>query len=219
MRLKGAIFDMDGTILDSMFIWMDVERDYLISKGYMPREDLFDAIRSMNLEQTAKYFISEYGLPETPEQIRKEIYDLVSNFYLHEAQLKPGAKEFLEYLHGAGVKMALATATDRMYVEGALRRCGVLDLFDTVCTCGDVGVSKREPDVFFKALATIGTSQADTVVFEDAYFAIKTASNAGFRVVAVYDDTMKDQRAAIEPLVELYIDSYDDLEKQFTVRA
>ena len=216
MKLKGAIFDMDGTILDSMFIWMDAERDYLISKGKTPRDDLFDALRAMNLEQTARYFIAEYGLTETPEQIKDDVYEMVSHFYLHEAQLKPGAKEFLEFLHRSGVKMAIATATDRRFSEGALRRCGVLELFESVCTCGDAGASKDQPTVFMHALAAIGTDIADTIVFEDAYFAIRTAKDAGFRIVAIKDGTTQDQRPLIEPLAELYVEADPGLEQEFT---
>ena len=140
--LRGAIWDLDGTILDSMSAWDHVGENYLRNQGIEPEPDLDEAIATMSLHQAADYFIEHYGVKQTRDELIKSAVAIVDDFYRYEAQLKPHLKEFLAQLHETGVKMCIATATERSLVEAALARCGVLDYFSEIFTCSSVGAGR-----------------------------------------------------------------------------
>ena len=213
MNLQGAIFDVDGTLLDSMPIWDTVGADYLRAQGITPRPGLRRAICTMSLRQTAAYFRREYGLTQREEEIMAGIDRMLEHFYGAEARPKPGVLSFLEGLRQQGVKMAVATATDRYLVEMALERNGMLPYFQGIFTCTEVGAGKEKPDVFFKALAALGTPMEATPVFEDAYYAAATAKAAGFPVVAVYDPSGAGEWARLQQLADKSIFQYGQLER------
>lgn len=187
MRLRGAVFDMDGTLLDSMSVWDTVGERYLRSVGYEPREDLNEALKTMSLRQAAHYLRAEYGVTLGVSEIEEGVNAVLERYYLFEAPLKPGAAELLARLREKGVRLCVATATDRRLAEAALKRCGVLSCFDGIFTCGEVGRGKDEPDIFEAALGFLGTKREETLVFDDALYALRTAKSAGFPVAAVYD--------------------------------
>lgn len=206
----GAIFDVDGTLLDSMSIWDAVGEDYLRSIGYRPRGNLNEAFKDMSLDQAARYYQAEYGVALSVEEITAGVNAMLEDFYRHRATLKPGAGEFVEELSRRGVRLCIATATDRYLVEAALGRCGVLSRFERIFTCGEVGHGKDEPDIFEAALRFLGTERSKTVVFEDALYAARTAKKAGFRLAAVYDAHEKGQ-AEIRRLADLYLENFEQL--------
>lgn len=187
MRMRGAIFDMDGTLLDSTFVWSNLGEAYLRHLGCEPRENLADVFRDMSLMQAARYYQREYGVTLSVDEIMTGVNAMLERFYQSEAQLKPGARELLELLQKKDVRMCLATATDRRLAEAALERCGVLAFFERVLTCDEVGAGKDEPRIFHLALRFLGTRREETFVFEDALYAVRTAKSAGFPVVAVRD--------------------------------
>lgn len=205
--IKGAIFDVDGTLLDSMHIWDSIGEDYLRSLGYEPREKLNEKFKTMSLAQAAAYYRSEYGVTLSVERICAEVNGRIENFYRDEAQLKPGAAEFLERLAQKGIKLAIATATDDYLVEAALRRCGVVSLFSGLFTCAMTGRGKTEPDIYRTAAARLGTQPRETLVFEDALYALKTARAAGFPTAAVYDPHEPGQKELRE-LADYYIEDF-----------
>ena len=118
--LTGAIWDLDGSLLDSMSAWDHVGENYLRLHGYEPEPDLNETIATMSLHQAADYFIEHYGVKQTRDELIKGAVEIVDDFYRYEAQLKPHADQFLTQLHQAGVKMCIATATERSLVEAAL---------------------------------------------------------------------------------------------------
>lgn len=185
--IRGAIFDLDGTLLDSMPVWDTLASDYLRSLGTSPKPGLDEAVSRMSVEQAAEYIRGEYGLAETPEEIVRGVNGMLGDFYRQTAPLKPGVPGFLERLREGGAKMCVATATDRSLVEAALLRTGVREYFSEIFTCAGVGHGKDEPDIFRAALAHLGTPKSATVVFEDALHAVATAKRDGFVVAAVYD--------------------------------
>lgn len=191
MKISGAIFDMDGTVTDSMFVWKDIGKRYLVSRGLTPAPDLFQKIKNMSLLETCAYFREAYGVRETDDEIAKGINDLVEPLYLTEVGPKPGAVTMLENFRSRGVPMALATATDRYLVEETLGKNNLLQYFDAIFTCTEVGAGKTTPEVYEAALRSLGTPKRETPVFEDAWFALSTAKRAGFPTVAVYDDSQK----------------------------
>ena len=185
--LKGAIFDFDGTLFDSMFIWNTAGEVYLRSIGAEPREDLQKVLKPMSLLQSAAYIRKKYAISLTVEKIMEGINRTVEDFYFHTIQPKEGVIEFLEQMKKQNVKMCIATATDRYQIQAALKRCGMEYFFSEIFTCTDVGHGKDEPVIFQKAIKHLGTTKSNSVVFEDAYHAAKTAKSDGFITVAVYD--------------------------------
>lgn len=210
--IKGAIFDLDGTLLDSMSIWDSVGVDYLLSMGYTPKDGLKENFKNMSMIQAGEYLKSEYFIPLSAQEIVDGVNALTEDFYINRVQLKDGAKELLEYLSARGVKMCVATATDGYLVEAALERCGVKGYFSKIFTCTDVGHGKDEPVMFRKAMEFLGTDRSSTVVFEDALYAIRTAKGDGFTVAAVFDAYEKDQES-VKALVDVYLQDHTRLEQ------
>lgn len=185
--LKGAIFDLDGTLLDSMFIWDTFGEDYLKTLGKEPKENLAETFKTFTLEQAAEYYIKHYSVTLSIEEIVDDINNMVAEIYRTKVTLKSGVKEFLKRLHTCGVKMCVATVTDRPIVEDVLKRLGVLEYFSAIFTCAEVGYDKTTPHIYRKALEYLGTERQETIVFEDAMHALQTAKSDGFKVAAVYD--------------------------------
>jgi len=206
MKISCAIFDVDGTLLDSMSIWDTIGADYLRSIGYIPRENLNEIFKNMSLLQAAEYYRNEYGVTLRVEEIMSGVNAMLEQFYQYEAPLKPGAAELLARLRQNRVKLCIATATDRYLVEAALARCGVLSYFGEIFTCNGVGHGKDEPHIFEAALRFLGTERAETVVFDDALYAIRTAKEAGFPIAAVYDTHEKSQ-TEVRALSDFYLEN------------
>ena len=185
--MTGAIFDVDGTLLDSMPIWEDVSVRYLKSLGVEAENNLPQKLERMSVEEGAAYIKENYGLSETEEEIAAATLKIVEDFYYNEAPLKPGVREYLDRLRAENIPMVIATSSGRPHVEAALRRLGVLDYFGKIFTCSEVGKGKTRPLIYEKAGEYIGGDFKDIYVFEDAIHALETAKQAGFYTVAVYD--------------------------------
>ena len=199
MSLKCCIFDFDGTLFDSMFIWDQAGELYLRSQGKTPLPSTAEDLRTMSLRQAAQYFQTTYALPFPVEEIMEGINRTVEAFYFHDALPKPGVTALLRQLRQAGVAMGIATATDRYQIEAALRRCGLEHYFDAIFTCSEVGHGKERPEIYRMALEHLGADRGSCIVFEDALHAVKTAKADGFPVVAVYDasEPRQDQLIAL----------------------
>ncbi len=209
--LKGAIFDFDGTLADSMFVWETAGEAYLSSLGIQPKESLKNSLKSMSLVQSAIYIAEKYNLKLDTQEIMDGINKTVENFYFYTVQPKEGVIEFLELLKSMNVKMCIATATDRYQVEAALKRCDMDTFFSEIFTCTEVGFGKDEPIIFQKAMERLNTSKEDTVIFEDAYHPVKTAKINGFLTVAVYDYS-EPRQSEIRTLVDCYLDDFTQVD-------
>ena len=185
--IKGAIFDFDGTLFDSMYIWDSVGTEYLKSVGKTAKSDFKKTVNTMSLHQAAEYCKCEYNLPFSIDEIIAGYNKIVEDFYFNTAKPKAGVVEFLDELRKKDVKMCIATATDKYMIEAALKRCNMRGFFSEIFTCSDVGHGKDEPVIFRTALEHLGTQRCDTVIFEDACHAVKTAKADGFYVIGVYD--------------------------------
>ena len=185
--IKGAIFDFDGTLVDSMFIWDTFGEDYLRTLGKEPKENLTETFKTFTLEQAAEYYRKNYGVTLSVEEIVDGVNDMVAEIYRTKVTLKSGVLEFRHDLQSKGVKMCVATVTDRPIVEDVLCNLGIRDFFTEIFTCAEVGYNKETPHIYRAALEVLGTSKEETVVFEDALHALMTAKNDGFSVAAVYD--------------------------------
>lgn len=204
MNIKCAIFDFDGTLFDSMFIWDEIGERYLRSLGKEPNPSMREAVRTLSLYQAACYLRREYDLPLSTEGIMKGINQMIEHFYLSEILPKPGVCEFLEHMKKAGISMCIATASERYQIEAALKRCGMSQYFDAIFTCSEIGHGKEEPFIFRQAMEVCGAERNTTVVFEDAFHAALTARKDGFSVIAVYDESEKYQEE-IRRLADCYL--------------
>ena len=211
MKIKCAIFDFDGTLFDSMFIWDSVGEIYLRSLGKEPKPSMREDVRALSLYQSACYFKQEYDLSLSVEEIMTGINQTIEHFYIHEILPKPGVADFLKRMHKDGISMCIATASDRYQIEAALSRCGLEHYFDAIFTCSEVGHGKDEPVIFQKAMEHFGADRSSAVVFEDAIHAIQTAKADGFTVVSVYDTSEKRQ-VEVRNLSDFYIADFEHTE-------
>lgn len=186
-QLDAVIFDLDGTLLDSLSAWEHSGTNYLRSQGITPAEWLDEELAKMSLLDGANLVKEMYGLSDEPKEILRRTLAPIYKRYATDLPLKPGVMELLLHLKSMGIKLCVATASDRMLAETALERLGVLNLFDFIITCDEVGAGKRNSAVYEQALSQLGTSKARTLVVEDAPYALQTAQQAGFPTLGVFD--------------------------------
>lgn len=210
MNIKGAIFDLDGTLLDSMFIWDTIGEDYLLKRGITPEKGLNEIFKAMSIVQAAEYYRANYEITDSVEVIIDGVNCMIDHLYRNVVQAKEGVVSMLKELQKRGVKMCIATATDRFMVESALKHNGIERYFSHILTCTEVGFGKDSPIIFERALEKIGTSKEETLVFEDALHAIETTRRAGFKIVGVYDKSAEGKQSRIKELSDYYIVSYKD---------
>lgn len=207
MQCKGAIFDFDGTLVDSMSIWQEVGSLYLKDMGYIPPPQLSAILAPMSLEQSAQYLKENYALPQSIPQIIQEVLKKVEDFYCYQVQPKPNVLPFLQQLKAKGVKMCIASSADHALIQIVLQRCKMESFFEQIFTCSAVGYGKDNPLIFEQALAFLQTSKEQTLVFEDAYYAIQTAKSANFFVVAIHD-LYENHQKEIKALADMYLPQY-----------
>ena len=210
--IKGAIFDLDGTILDSMFIWDTIGEDYLRSLSKEPKENLKETFKTFTLEQAAEYYRENYGVKLSVNEIVDGVNKMVEQYYAETVKLKPDIEVFLEKLKAKGVKMCIATVTDKPLVETGLVRLGVRDYFSEIFACSEVGHNKEEPHIYREAQKHLGTDKDNTVVFEDVLHALKTAKADGFVTVGVFD-VHEENQEELKRVADCYIEDYSDFEK------
>lgn len=209
--IQGVIFDFDGTIFDSNYVWATAGERFFQSIGISPKPNLQEEIRTMSLYQSACYIRKEYDLSLTVVEIMEGINQTVEDAYFHEVQPKSGVLPFLHALKAAGIRMCIATATDRYQIEAALRRCDMLYFFDGIFTCSEVGHGKDEPIVFRKAMESLGTDRSNTVIFEDALHAVQTAKADGFLTVGIFDPYISEQEQ-LQTLCDCYLTDFSQTE-------
>lgn len=185
MTLQKAIFDMDGTILDSTAMWRNAAAHVVTALGHSPKESIGRDTLALGMLEFAPFLKKDYDLPQPVEEIHAILEQRVQQYYTKEAELKPGALAFLRMLKDRGVTLVLATATERRLLLPALALTGADVLFDEIYTCGEVGHSKHTPEIYRAALSS--TPKDAAWIFEDACYAIHTAVNDGFQVCAVAD--------------------------------
>lgn len=210
MKLKGAIFDLDGTLLDSMHFWENLGAEYLREKGIEPPGNINEILKTMSLEQSARYFREEYGVSGSEEEIIKEILMMIEDQYRFKAPLKASVILFLDMLYRNNVRMCVATATGHDLAKAALERLNAAKYFEFIFTCSEAGVGKDSPEFFIKVLERLKTPMHETMVFEDALYAIKSAKAAGLLVAAVYDESSSEDREEIKLAADVYLDSFED---------
>lgn len=210
--IRGAIFDVDGVLLNSMPVWENLGELYLKSRGIPAEKGLGEILFSMSLEEGAGYLISHYGLNLTCEQVVKGLAGEVRDFYAEKVPLKEGVRQFLDEFRERKIPMAIATSGDRNNTEAALKRLKVYSYFQGIFTCSEIGSGKDQPDIYYAAALHLDTDAAETLVFEDAYHALRTAGKAGFKTVAVYDRSNDKHLAQIWNTADIYLSEFTDFD-------
>lgn len=191
MKFDAAIFDMDGTLIDSLIfwniLWEKMGQTYLHTPGFRPSQADDKAVRTMLMKDAMALIHKNYGIADSAEALLAFTNRLIEEFYATIVEVKPGVREFLEHCKEEGVKMCIASATERDLVLLALKHCGLDGYFEKVFSCGDIGKGKDQPDIYLIAREYLGTQIKDTWVFEDSLVAIETAAKLGMPTVAIYD--------------------------------
>ena len=216
MKIKGAIFDMDGTLLDSLgfwnIAWSKVGEKYLGDPSFYPTEEEDKAVRTMFMQEAMDYIYGIYGFGSSSAELYNELNELIDDFYLNTAKLKNGACELLDYLKNSNKKICIASATERPFIEKVAKNLGISNYFDKIFSCADIGKSKDVPDIYNNAAEFMGYSADDICVFEDSALAISTAKKAGFKTVGIYDKYNYGQDI-IRKNADIYIDENESFKK------
>ncbi len=208
---KGYIFDLDGTLSDTMTYYETFSPNLVRSYGKIPRDTIRDDVRLMTTEEVSQYIIDEYGIDATSEQILEKVYKEFETFYGRDARLKDGVKEFLEYAKSEGKKLCVASATTARFIEAILKNNGVYDMFEFILSCPDLKMYKDKPDIYYKAAHDMGLSNDEVIVFEDAHHAIGTAHRGGLKVVGVYDENARKFEDVIRAESDIYVNNMKEL--------
>lgn len=182
--MNYSIFDVDGTILDSMEVWNTLASQYVQSLGMVPEKNLDEIVSDMSLEQSATYLKNHYKISKQEERIISEVLNFISDFYEYEVNLMPGFKEFISHYDSINV---IGTSCDEELVKIALNRLGVLNYFEDIITCSKVNKSKNDPDFYLACAQVLKQRPEDIVVFEDADYCIDVARKVGFKVIKIKD--------------------------------
>lgn len=209
--MKAAIFDLDGTLLDSMSVWQNILGELLTGKGVTPSPTLLDEIEQLTIPQKVAYVADHYALGATVSELLRELHGLILDKYRTAVKPKENIIPYLQKLRQNGIGTCVATLTDKRFVKAALEYHGMTELFDFVLTVEEVGKSKESPDIYLEAARKLGEDVADTVVFEDSLYAIKTAKAAGFTVYAVADEFSAPDKTEILYLSDRYIEDFEEL--------
>lgn len=203
---------MDGTLVDSMWVWTAIDQEYIEKYHLTVPEDFHEAMEGMSYTETARYFLRIFPeLPHTVEEIKAEWYEMAVSKYTHEVKLKEGAEEFIRKIREAGLKTGIATSNDRHLIHQSLHAMGVDDLFDTISTGCEVKKGKPAPDVYLDAARKLQVSPERCLVFEDVPMGILAGKNAGMEVCAVDDWFSRPQDEKKRQLADYYIRSYRDI--------
>ena len=214
MLAKAAIFDLDGTLLDSTGVWRGIDETFLGKRGIAVPDNYFSAVSTMNLRQGAEYTIRRFGFTESPAEIIDEWREMALHAYAETIPLKPGAADFLRRLGTDGWKIALATASDPEYYEPALKRCGVYDCFDLFVHTKP-GLYKGNAAFYLHCAEALGIDPGSCVVLEDVPAGVRAAKEAGMLTIAVYDPQSAADREMLEKLADRYILSFSELDGPF----
>lgn len=211
--IDGIIFDIDGTILDSMEMWKNLDLEFLKSMNVTPDPDYTETVNKLTLEEGVTYTKNRYQLPLSEEEIMEIVRRMAMEFYYNRVELKSSAKEFLEELLRRKIPMSVATSSQKDFILHGLRRNGADHYFKEIFSGSDLGVNKYVPDLFLMAAESIGAAPENSWVFEDSYHAMKTAQRAGFKVAMVYD---KSNEKFLEETIreaDLYLGDLTDFER------
>ncbi len=208
---KALIFDLDGTMIDSMGVWKEIDDIFLAQRGYVVPPDLQQQIEGMSFLETAEYFKERFDLKESAQELMELWNQMAEEWYTTKLPLKPGLEEFLKEVGKSRLRFGIATSNARSLVEAVLAAHGLLEQFQTIQTADEIKKGKPAPDVYLAAAEKLGIQPEECLVFEDVIMGIRSGKNAGMEVCAVYDRYAAGQEEQKQELADYYIRDYREL--------
>jgi HAD hydrolase, family IA, variant 3 len=210
-NIKACIFDLDGTLVDSMWMWPEIDKEYLGRFGIEYDDNLKNEIDGISFHETAVYFKNKFGISDSIEKICKDWEDMAYDKYKYEVKEKRGCQKFLEQLKSKGIKMGIATSNKRSMVDVVLESLGMKNFFEVITTSDEVKKGKPAPDVYLTTANLLNVEPKHCLVFEDVVAGIIAGKSAGMKVCAVEDDFTREVRQRKKELSDYYIDDYSEL--------
>ncbi len=211
-NIRAAVLDMDGTLIDSMGIWHQIDKDFFAEHNLVPPEGISNQVNKMTMQEWADFFTREFHIGMTGEQVIQRIGEMCYTYYAEKIPLKPYVTDFLDFLDSRNIRYGIATATYRKSAEAALKRLGILDRMQFILTAEEIPSSKKTPEMFLKAAERLGSSVKETLVVEDSLHCIQTAVSAGFPTIAVHDASVPPhEQTEIQKLVSLYGSDFKEI--------
>ncbi len=210
-NIKAVLFDLDGTLVDSMWLWKTIDIEYLKKFGLDFPDDFQDEIEGMSFTETAEFFKKRFNLPVEVEDIKEDWNKMAGEYYLNKVPLKSYVKVFLEYLYDNNYKTGIGTSNSRELVTMIIEKYDLNDYFDTIRTSCEVNKGKPHPDIYLQVARDLNVKPEECLVFEDVPAGIIAAKRAGMKVCAVYDDFSKELKEEIKQMSDYYIDSYKEI--------
>lgn len=211
MDIKAIIFDMDGTLIDSLDVWAESDRIFLEELGLPYNTSVSQAMKKMHYNSACDYIKETYSLEMPSEEIGRRIMEIVKDSYMHTIPLKPNVYEYLTAQQKKGIKMCVATSNDKELAVGALKNLGIYDMMEFVITSDEVGIGKETPAIFIKAAEMLGFEPSETLVLDDSVHAVESAKSGGFIVGGVYGGKFADEFELIKKKADFTITDFGEL--------
>ena len=213
--IEAIIFDIDGTLMDSMHVWTDIDDIFLEKYGLEKPEGFHEGMEGKSYSETAQYFLDLFPtLPHTREDLEKEWHEMAYEFYAEKLSLKEGAYEFIKEMHEKGIKLGIATSNSRDLAEAGLSNNGVYEYMDSFWTACEAKAGKPNPAVYLCVAKDLGVEPSKCLVFEDVPMGILAGKNAGMKVCAVDDAFSAAQESKKRELADYYIKDYRDIKNK-----
>ncbi len=209
--ISAAIFDVDGTLLDSLSMWEKIDELYLSRHGIQVSKEISQTLFTYSLEEGARYMKEQFGIADPIDKMMQDLIDLSMDFYEHQVPVKKGVVKVLDYLQDRHVPMAIATSNSHEVVTDVLLAHHLDHYFKKAFTVDEIGIGKESPDIYLKACDYLKSRPQNTLVFEDAYHAIKTVKDAGFITVGCYDAFSDQDQKLIKKKVDYYVHDMDEI--------
>lgn len=211
MDIKAVIFDMDGTLIDSLTVWKESDIIFLNRHGYEYDPSVSEAMKTMHYVSACEYLKERFSIPMSAEDVGRSIMEIVKDKYVNEVPLKDGVYDFMLKLKGEDIKMCVATSNDKALAEAALKSLGIYDMLEFVITSDEVGCGKESPVIFEKCAEKLGTKPSETAVFEDSVHAASSAYGAGFYTVGVYEENFRNEYEKMHGCTHRMIKSFREV--------
>lgn len=212
MKTKGVIFDVDGTLVDSMAVWGTCYATYMKRRGLDPDPDHISVMKTMSVDDSGAYLKEVFGLPESAREVTNGFNAIILDFYMNDAEMKPHMLNMLDALKSKNIPMMVATASSEDIIEPLLGRLGIRHYFKEIVTCRKMGMRKNNPDFFTRCAEIFGIDVNETVVVEDMPHAAKSAKSVGMSIVGVYDEPSKKYEYELRSISDVFLKTDEEYE-------
>lgn len=210
-NIEAVIFDLDGTLIDSMWVWKNIDIEYMEKYKLEPPKTFNRDIEGRSFRETAEYFKETFNMPKTVEEIEDDWNKMAWDKYEHEVKLKKGTLNLLKYLKEKKIKMGIATSNSRELVELVLKSNGIDKFFDMICTSTEVQKGKPEPDIYLRVAKGLNKKSSECLVFEDVVNGIIAGKRANMKVCAVYDEASSEDTEEKKEKADFYVSDFTDI--------